>query len=405
MSERLVIVGGGQAAFACAAKLRALSDARPVTIVAGEDAFPYQRPPLSKKYLLGEMSLDRLMFRPAEWYEENGVDVLTGTRALELDRANRALRLSDGRWLAYDKLAFATGSTPRSLPEEIAGGLAGIYTVRAFRDADVLRPALEAGKRLLVIGGGYIGLEAAAVARSLGVEVTVVEAAERILARVASPATSAIFRDIHEAHGVTICEGTGLKRLIGKDGRVVGAELSDGRTLDVDVVIAGIGALAEDGLARAAGILCGTGISVDSYGKTSDPHIYAMGDCAEQMWRGSPIRLESVQNAVDQAENVAMNLAGRETPYAPKPWFWSDQYDVKLQIAGVNRGYDETVTRAGARDGAWSVWYFTSGELIAVDAINDAKAYVVGKKLLESDAPAFVRDDVADPETDLKSLL
>jgi len=404
VSERLVIIGGGQAAFACAAKLRALNDMRPVTIVSREDAFPYQRPPLSKKYLLGEMSLDRLMFRPTEWYAENAIDVLTGVTAQSLDRSGKTIALSNGDTLDYGKLVFATGSTPRSLPESLTQGLAGIFTIRSFADADRLRPHMVAGKRLLVVGGGYIGLEAASVARHLGLEVTVIEAAERILARVASPATADIFRGIHRAHGVELLEGVGLKALRGEAGNVTGAELSDGRHLAVDLVIAGIGAFAEDSVARAAGIVCGNGITVDEFGRTSDPDIYAMGDCAEQDWKGLRIRLESVQNAVDQAENVAHNLAGAHEAYRPKPWFWSDQYDVKLQIAGFNAGYDETLVRAGTREGASSVWYFSAGTLIAVDAVNDAKAYVVGKKILDSGKPAHIREAIADPATDLKAL-
>lgn len=404
MSERLVIIGGGQAAFACAAKLRALNDMRPITIVSREDAYPYQRPPLSKKYLLGEMSLDRLMFRPTEWFAENAIDVLAGLSGVSLDRSRKQVALSDGQSLDYGQLVFATGSTPRSLPDSLTQGLGGIFTIRSFADADRLRPYMQAGMRLLVVGGGYIGLEAASVARHLGLDVTVIEAAERILARVASPATAEIFRRIHRTHGVELLEGVGLKALAGESGRVSGAELSDGRRLDIDLVIAGIGAFAEDGMARAAGVVCGNGITVDEFGRSSDPEIYAIGDCAEQLWKGIPIRLESVQNAVDQAENVALNLTGANQPYRPKPWFWSDQYDVKLQIAGLNLGYDETITRQGAREGAASVWYFSSGELIAVDAVNDAKAYVVGKKLLDSGRVEGIRDAIADPATDLKSL-
>jgi 3-phenylpropionate/trans-cinnamate dioxygenase ferredoxin reductase subunit len=404
VSERLVIIGGGQAAFACAAKLRALNDMRPISIISREDAYPYQRPPLSKKYLLGEMSLDRLMFRPTEWYAENAIEVLTGVNAVSLDRPGKQLTLSNGECLGYDKLVFATGSTPRSLPDSLTQGLEGIFTIRSFGDADRLRPHMVAGKRLLVVGGGYIGLEAASVARHLGLEVTVIEAAERILARVAAPATADIIRSIHRTHGVDLLEGVGLKALTGMAGRVTGAELSDGRHLEVDLVIAGIGAFAEDSVARSAGIVCGNGITVDEFGRTSDPDVYAMGDCAEQDWKGLRIRLESVQNAVDQAENVALNLTGANVPYRPKPWFWSDQYDVKLQIAGFNPGYDETIVRPGAREGACSVWYFSGGDLIAVDAVNDAKAYVVGKKLLDSGKPHQVREAIVDPAVDLKSL-
>ncbi|MCD2177540.1 NAD(P)/FAD-dependent oxidoreductase [Rhizobium sp. C1] len=405
MSDRLVIIGGGQAAFACVAKLRALNDMRPVTILSREASYPYQRPPLSKKYLLGEMSLDRLMFRPVEWYAENAVEVMTGVSAVSVDRMSKTIQLSTGESLSYDKLVFATGSAPRNLPEALTHGLSGIFTIRSFADADRLRPHMQAGKRLLVIGGGYIGLEAASVARHLGLEVAVIEAADRILARVAAPTTAALFRDIHRAHGVELLEGVGLAALTGEAGRVTGAELSDGRHLDVDLVIAGIGAYAEDALARAAGIACGNGITVDAYGGTSDPDVYAMGDCAEQAWKGLHLRIESVQNAVDQGENVALNLTGAREAYRPKPWFWSDQYDVKLQIAGFNPGYDETITRAGTREGASSVWYFAGAELIAVDAINDAKAYVTGKKLLDGGRTTGLRDAIADPATDLKSLI
>lgn len=405
MSDRLVIIGGGQAAFACAAKMRALGDMRPITIVAGENAYPYQRPPLSKKYLLGEMELDRLMFRPVEWYSENEIDILIATRAVAIDRTRGEVQLSNGERLGYGRLVLATGSTPRTLPGTLTKGLHGIFTVRSYTDADMLRPYMGQGRKLLVVGGGYIGLEAAAVARHLGMDVVVIEAADRILARVASPQTAALFKALHEKHGVTLLERSGLADLVGRDGRVSGALLADGTRIDADLVIVGIGAFAEDGLARDAGIDCGNGVTVDEYGRTSDPAVYAMGDCADQAWKGARVRLESVQNAVDQAENVALNLTGAETPYRPRPWFWSDQYDVKLQIAGFNMGYDETIARAGARDGASSVWYFASKQLIAVDAINDAKAYVVGKKLLDAGTPAFVRDSIADPETDIKTLV
>lgn len=405
MSDRLVIVGGGQAAFACAAKMRALSDMRPITMIAGENAYPYQRPPLSKKYLLGEMDLDRLMFRPVEWYAENQIEVLTATRAVAIDRAAGKVELENGQRIEYGNLVLATGSSPRSLPETITKGLQGIFTIRSFMDADMLRPYVTQGRKLLVVGGGYIGLEAAAVARHLGMDVTVIEAAERILARVASPATSALFKEIHHKHGVTILEGVGLADIMGKDGAVAGALLSNGETIDVDLVVVGIGAYAEDRLARNVGIECGAGITVDEFGRTTDPAVFAAGDCAEQSWKGSLVRLESVQNAVDQAENVAVNLTGTKSPYRPKPWFWSDQYDVKLQIAGLNIGYDETITRPGAREGASSVWYFAGKELIAVDAINDAKSYVVAKKLLDTGVPAMVRDVIADPESDIKSLV
>jgi 3-phenylpropionate/trans-cinnamate dioxygenase ferredoxin reductase subunit len=404
VTGRLVIVGAGQAGFALAAKLRALKDMRPITMIGSEDVFPYQRPPLSKKYLLGEMSFDRLTFRPDAWFGENDVEVRLSTYVEEIDRAKKTVRMQDGSVLEYETLALATGSTPRTLPASIGGDLDGVYTVRDKRDADRLADEMKAGRRLLIIGGGYIGLEAAAVARHLGLEVTLIEMADRILARVASKETADIMRSIHDRHGVVILEKTGLTRLIGEDGKLRAAELSDGTVIDVDFVIVGIGVTPNDRLAQDCGLDVGNGILVDEFARSSDPSIFAMGDCVMLPWQGGRIRLESVQNAVDQAESVAATLAGGAESYAPKPWFWSDQYDVKLQIAGFNLGYDETLTRKGAREGAISVWYFREGRLIAVDAVNDAKAYVTGKKMLETG----INPDkalLADPATDLKQLI
>ncbi|WP_418136766.1 NAD(P)/FAD-dependent oxidoreductase [Agrobacterium sp. El2ro-1b] len=404
MTGRLVIVGAGQAAFALASKLRALKDERPITIIGSEDTYPYQRPPLSKKYLLGEMSFDRLMFRPEEWYAENNVDIRLSTWVEEIDRAAKTVRMQDGSTVSYDKLVLATGAAPRLLPASIGGDLEGVLTVRDKRDADRLVEEMKPGRRLLVIGGGYIGLEAAAVARKLGLEVTLIEMADRILQRVAAKETADIMRGIHQAHGVSIREKTGLVRLVGMDGRVAAAELSDGSILDVDFVIVGIGVTPNDRLARESGLDVGNGIVVDALTRTSDADIHAVGDCAMLPWRGQHVRLESVQNAVDQAEAAAAVLAGTEAAYEAKPWFWSDQYEVKLQIAGFNLGYDETMLRPGAREGSWSVWYFRDGRFVAVDAVNDAKAYVAGKKLLDTGAEPD-RAILADAAADLKLLL
>ena len=398
------MVGGGQAAFALVAKLRALKDERPITIVAAEASHPYQRPPLSKKYLLREMDLDRLLYRPESWYAEHNIDIRLSTSVTAIDRKAKTVALSDGSTLDYDVLALATGSTPRKLPASIGGDLDGVFVVRDFTDADRLAEEMKPGKHALIIGGGYIGLEAAAVARSSGLDVTVIEMADRILQRVASVATSYLVKDIHTSRGVDIREGAGLVRLVGTDGRVTAAELTDGSTIPVDLVIVGIGVTANDALAHAAGLEVANGIVVDRFGRTSDPAIHAMGDCAVLPWNDMRIRLESVQNAVDQAEAVAALLAGGEAPYEPKPWFWSDQYDVKLQIAGFGHGHDETVVRKGQREGSISVWYFTAGKLVAVDALNDAKAYVTGKKLLDLGLTPD-RALLEDPQTDLKTLL
>lgn len=404
MAGRLVIVGAGQAGFALAAKLRALKDTRPITMIGSEEVIPYQRPPLSKKYLLGEMSFDRLTFRPENWFVENDVETRLATYVEEIDRAAKRVRMQDGSTLEYETLALTTGSTPRTLPASVGGDLDGVFTVRDKRDADLLAAEMKPGRRLLIIGGGYIGLEAAAVARHLGLEVTLIEMADRILQRVAAKETADVMRAIHESRGAVIREKTGLHRLVGEDGKVKAAELSDGTTIDVDFVIVGIGVNANDQLAQDCGLDVGNGIIVDEFARTSDPAIYAMGDCAMLPWRGKRIRLESVQNAVDQAEAAAAVMAGGATPYDAKPWFWSDQYDVKLQIAGFNMGYDETLVRPGAREGSLSVWYFREGRFIAVDAINDAKAYVSGKKMLETGIEPD-KAILADPTADLKQLL
>lgn len=399
-----MIVGAGQAAFALAAKLRALKDVRPITVIGAEEVYPYQRPPLSKKYLLGEMPFDRLTFRPDAWYAENEVEVRLSTFVEEIHRGARRIRMQDGSVLDYHTLALTTGATPRKLPAGLGGDLDGVCVMRSKRDADELAAEMRPGRRLLVIGGGYIGLEAAAVARHLGVEVTLIEMADRILARVASAETAAIIRAIHLQHGVAIREKTGLVRLIGDEGRVCGAELSDGSIVNVDFVLVGIGVTPNDRLAQESGLDVGNGVIVDAFGRTSDPAIVAAGDCTLLPWKDQKIRLESVPNAVDQAEAIASILAGGSKPYEPRPWFWSDQYDVKLQIAGFNLGYDETLVRPGMRDGSASIWYFRDGKFIAVDAVNDAKAYVTGKKMLD----LGVEPDkavLADAAADLKQLL
>jgi 3-phenylpropionate/trans-cinnamate dioxygenase ferredoxin reductase subunit len=404
MSDMIVIIGGGQAAFSLAAKLRALNDQRPITILSAEDVPPYQRPPLSKKYLLGEMEFDRLLLRPQDWYAENAIELRLSAFAEEIDRDARRVRLQDGSDIAYGTLVLATGASPRQLPAALGGDLAGVHVMRDKRDADRLEKDLLAGRRILIIGGGYIGLEAAAVARHKGLEVTLIEMADRILQRVAARETADIIRAVHEAHGVVIRESTGLKKLIGRDGHVTAAELSDGSTIDVDLVIVGIGVTANSDLAERAGLAVANGILVDSQARTSDPSVFAVGDCTSLPWGEHRIRLESVQNAVDQAESAACVIAGAESAYEPKPWFWSDQYDVKLQTAGLNLGYDETLVRPGAREGSQSVWYFGQGRFLAADAINDAKAYVTAKKLLESGREPD-RAILGDATADLKLLL
>lgn len=397
---RVVIVGAGQAGAALAAKLRALGHQGPITMIGDEPAPPYQRPPLSKAYLLGEMEEERLWLRAPEFWAENAIDLRLGQTVTAIDPAARSVTLGD-EVIPYDHLCLTTGSTPRRLPAAIGGDLPGVYTVRTLADVDAMRAEFRPGARAIIVGGGYIGLEAAAVACKLGVQATVLEMAPRILQRVASPETSAFVGALHRAHGVTILEETGLDRLTG-DSRVTGALLKDGRRLPADFVIVGVGITPNDALARDAGLTLDNGIATNALGQTSDPAIWSAGDCASFPWKGTRIRLESVGNAIDQAEAVAANILGANEPYQAKPWFWSDQFDLKLQIAGLNTGYDRIATRKGEGE-AVSFWYYAGDTLLAVDAMNDPRAYMVGKRLIEggkSPAP-----DTVATVPDLKALL
>ena len=398
----VVVVGAGQAGSSLVAKLRNSGFDGSITLIGAEPVPPYQRPPLSKAYLLGDMTLDRLFLRPESFYAEHRIDLRLNTRVTGIDRTARTIALN-GEVMSYDHLVLATGSDPRRLPASIGGALGGVFVVRDLADVDAMAPHVVQGKRALIVGGGYIGLEAAAVAAKRGLEVTLVEMADRILQRVAAPETSDYFRALHQGHGVTIREGVRLDRLLG-EGHVTGARLGDGTELAVDLVIVGVGITPATALAEAAGLEIENGIKVDAQGRTSDPAIWAAGDCASFPWKEGRIRLESVPNAIEQAECVAENIMGAGKDYVAKPWFWSDQYDVKLQIAGLNAGYDRTVVRPGDKPGSQSVWYFRGDELLAVDAMNDPRAYMIGKRLIEagqSPAPAAV----ADPDTPLKSLL
>jgi 3-phenylpropionate/trans-cinnamate dioxygenase ferredoxin reductase subunit len=377
---RVVIVGAGQAGAALAAKLRSLGHRGEIVMLGDEPSPPYQRPPLSKAYLLGEMPEDRLWLRAPEFWADNDITLRLGRSVTGLDPAGRTVTAGD-EVIAYDQLALTTGSTPRSLPDRIGGGLRGVHTVRTLADVDAMRAEFRPGARVVIVGGGYIGLEAAAVASKLGLDVTVLEMAPRILQRVAAPETSAHVRALHRAHGVKILEQTGLDRLEGED-RVTGARLQDGRVLPADFAIVGVGITPNTRLAEAAGLTIDNGIATDAMGRTSAAGIWSAGDCASFPRAGGRLRLESVGNAIDMAEAVAANMLGANRPYEARPWFWSDQFDLKLQIAGLNAGYDHIVTRKGDGE-AVSFWYYRGETLLAVDAMNDARAYMVGKRLID----------------------
>lgn len=397
----IVIVGAGQAAASLAARLRVRGHQGGITVIGAEPVAPYQRPPLSKGYVLGQMGLDRLMLRSPEWWEDQRIVLRLGETATAIDPARRILT-TDQDTVAYDALVLTTGARARRLPAAMGGDLPGVHVIRTLADVDGLAPRMRPDQRLVVIGGGYIGLEAAAVARTLGLAVTVIEAAPRILGRVAAAETADMIRALHHAHGVEILEGTGLSHITGTD-RATGVALTDGREWPADLIVTGIGVLPDTDLAATAGLVLDNGIATDALGRTSDPVIWAAGDCASFPWRGERLRLESVGNAIDMAETVADNILGANRGYSPKPWFWSDQFGAKLQIAGLGTGHDRIVTRPGDGQHGGSVWYFRDGTLIAVDALNDARAYMIGKRLIE--AGRSPDPESVATQTDLKSLL
>ncbi|MCU0883113.1 MAG: FAD-dependent oxidoreductase [Hyphomonadaceae bacterium] len=380
----VVIAGAGQAAVQAVTSLRAGGYAGAITMIGAEPVAPYQRPPLSKAYLSGAMSLERVVLKPVEALVDEGVTFIPDTRVLHLDRMARTVQASDATMHGYDALIIATGSHVRKLPVEGAD-LDGVHYLRSVTDADGLRPELVAGRKMVVIGGGYIGLEVAAVARKAAMEVTVVEAMPRVLARVTTPQVSAFYEALHRAEGVTILTGTGVVRLTGA-GRVDGVVLDDGRVLSADAVVVGIGIIPHTDLAADADLDVDNGISTDEDARTSDPRIFAIGDCASRPlvhYHGRRARLESVHNALEQAKLAAAAILGQPRPVVEPPWFWSDQYDVKLQTAGLSGGAAMTIIR-GDRDARRFAAFHLDGDsrLLAVDAINAPPEFVVGKQLI-----------------------
>lgn len=399
----IAVIGAGQAGSALAARLRSLGFDGRLSLIGAEPVPPYQRPPLSKKYMLGALEKERLFLRPEAFYAEHGIDLVTGARVAALDPQEMSLRMQDGTRIPVDGVALTTGADPIRLPDAIGGQLENVYTMRSLADADAAAHEFRPGRRALIVGGGYIGLEAAAVAAQQGVAVTLVEMAPRILARVACAETADWIKAMHSSHGVDIRETCGLEGLTRLPDGTLSARLTTGAEIAVDFVICGIGVRPSTALAEAAGIEIDNGIKVDELGRTSHEGIFAAGDCASFPWKGRRIRLESVPNAIDQAEAVAATMLGQGTPYVARPWFWSDQYETKLQIAGLNTGYDRVVIRSGDKPCSQSHWYFHGAELLAVDAMNDPRAYMTGKRLIEA-GQSPVAEAVADPASPLKTL-
>ena len=392
---RIVVIGAGQAGLSLCMQLRAGGHDGPLTLVGSEPLAPYQRPPLSKAYPAGDFAQSRLFLKPDAFYAKAGIDLRLGTPATAIDRNTRRVRLASGEELDYDLLALTTGARARPLPDTLL--------LRTLADADRIAERLATSSRLLVVGGGYLGLEIAATARKLGLEVTVAEAAPRLLARVTNEETARRIAALHLEHGVCFRMSAALEAIT-PAGPGITARFADGTTLEADVAIAGIGSIPETALAEAAGLAIENGIRVGSDCRTSDPAIFAAGDCTSFPYQGRRVRLESVQNAIDQADAAAQNMLGNNTPYESVPWFWSNQYDARLQIAGLLQDADQTILRTASDIRPASIWHFRDGALIAVDAIDDPRAFMVGKHLLAEDGtidPAVIPD----MSVDLKSLL
>ncbi|MEM1346568.1 MAG: FAD-dependent oxidoreductase, partial [Pseudomonadota bacterium] len=379
----VVVVGAGQAGASLVQTLRGQGYRGPITLIGAEPELPYQRPPLSKKYLLGALSAERLALKPPSYYAEAEVVVRPGTEVRGIDRAAQEVVLCDETRLPYGALALTTGAPPRLLPASVGGALDGVFAMRTKADADRLAPEIAPQRQALVVGGGYIGLEAAAVFAQKQMRVTMLQRGPRLLNRVACAETAAFLADLHRSHGVEIRTETALARLEGRS-RVEAAVLSDGTRLAVDLVLVGIGVEPQTELAAAAGLALDNGIAVDGRCATSDPAIFAAGDCASFPYEGRRLRLESVQNAVDQGAHAARAMLGDDAPYRPVPWFWSDQYNARLQIAGLGQGHDRIITRPGHRAGGRSFWYYRGKRLLAVDAVSDPKAYMQGRRWIEA---------------------
>jgi 3-phenylpropionate/trans-cinnamate dioxygenase ferredoxin reductase component len=416
-SDGVVIVGAGQAGFQVAASLRTEGYEGPIALIGDEPNLPYQRPPLSKSFMAGKQDIEATILRPLAFYESHRIDLITGTRVTEIDRETRSVRLASGRGLQhatlpFDALVLAVGARNRLLPVKGAE-LDGVCTLRTDAEAIEIRQRMEHARDIVVIGGGFIGLELAAAARTLGKSVRVLEIQSRLMPRVVSPILSDFYRDLHTGQGVEISLGVALSEMAGYEGKVSQVALSNGSVCPADLVLVGIGVVPNIELARDAGLRVGNGIVVDERLRTQDEDIYAIGDCADHPnpfanplagpSGGGRARIESVQNAVDQAKCIAAAIVGRSESYRSVPWFWTDQFDIKLQMAGLSDGYSQVVTRGETESRKFSVFYFRDGRLAAVDSVNRPADHLAGRKLITA-GTTITPEQAADPSVDLKAL-
>jgi 3-phenylpropionate/trans-cinnamate dioxygenase ferredoxin reductase subunit len=402
MADRVVIIGAGQACAQAVATLRAEGFAGSITIVGNEPFLPYQRPPLSKAYLAGTFERERLFLKPDVFYAEANCELILQATAVRIDRGDRVVEVSNGDKIPYDMVLLATGSRERRIAVEGAE-LDGIFYLRGIADVDAIRADFAGGKRLAVVGGGYIGLEVAAVAVKLGLEVTVLESLGRVMARAVSPEVSSFYERVHREAGVRLALNTTVEYFEGA-GHLTSVR-ADGESLSADIALVAIGIVPNVEIAQRAGLACDDGVVVDDCARTADPRIFAAGDCTRHVGRdGALIRLESVQNAIDQAKHAALAILGKPTPYREVPWFWSDQYDLKLQIAGLARPGDVLVRRGDPATRKFAVFHLRDGRVAAVEAVNAAPEYIVGRKLIADSTPV-APERLADSAVPMKSLL
>ncbi|HEY2461964.1 MAG TPA: FAD-dependent oxidoreductase [Candidatus Acidoferrum sp.] len=410
MSSGTVIVGTGQAGFQTAASLRNAGYLEPITMIGDEPHIPHQRPPLSKGFLLGKQSAESIALRPEKFYRDHRIELLTGRRVTAIEPSARRVVVdgragSGGGTFAYDKLVLSVGARNRKLA--VAGAeLDGVLYLRSLGEAVEVKERLAGAHEVVVIGGGFVGLELASVASAMGKSVTVLEMLPRLMSRVVAPVISDFYRGLHGGHGVRVQCDASVERIVGANGKALGVMLSDGTTVPADLVLIGAGVIPNVELAAEAGLTITNGIAVNSYLQTSNDDIYAIGDCAEHpcVFVGGRIRLESVQNASDQAQCVAATIAGARKQYEELPWFWTDQFDIKLQMAGISLGHDQIVTRGSAESRKLSVFYFREGRLVAVDSINRPLDHMIGRKLIAAGI-TLTPEQACDESVDLRRLM
>lgn len=402
--ERLVVIGGGQAAAQIIEVARQSGFTGDIALVTDEPCLPYQRPPLSKQYLAGKQEQDWLLYRPESFYTKFAVETHLERRAVSIDRNAQVVELDDGQRLEYDRLAIATGARARPLPVP-GGDLPDVYMIRTIGDVDPLRDRLPALRRLVIIGGGFIGLETAAVLVQLGIEVTLLAAGERLIPKLVDGEVARFLLDHHLMHGVRIELNASVKAVTRRPEGGLAVELENGRSFAGDIVLVGIGAIPNVELAEAAGLVCNNGIVVDEYARTSDPRIVAAGDCTNHPnpLVGGRLRLETVHNAVEQGRTAGATVAGVDLPYIQSPWVWSDQYRLRLQSVGVSEGYDHTVVRGDIGSGRFSLFYFAGGQLLAVNCINQPKIFGAVRRILNEHIP-LSPEQAGDPQFDLAKL-